>query len=622
MTLSNKPSKDTVISEINTSKENGFNQVEIDKINEMMNWLDEPWLTEVKNYITTNLTQDVISQLSVFKDSIEHSEKSSYWFDSLENGFEDNEIMKDFLDLVWSYIDAKLDWNFTDVEKDNVKLVMLWEIQSKLKISSAIDSIVSDLITPIRDLLHEWKLIKKDDKKAGEKTSEKEEKTTEISEVLEKFSNVCKSFGLEWELKKIDIKIEQINKEKKDNKKEFKFLNDVFYTVNWENKDDEQIFNDIKKQTEDLAIKINTWKEFWNYVADWVDKLPFNLWKHFKDFLRGIAEKFPIFWMFFSIIFWKEFLSESADKNKKATENLKKYAKNDDFPLKNYIKWEDLEKLENDKLKEFYEFMDSKEIDVSKDNFWKELLTWNTKNEEIKNLNVLLKNENWNILEKNENLDTLVSKLNWLNKVYENAEQKKVAEQQAQVESDSKKAKEAQAQADVAIQQAQADKENKIKKAKAEGKTWDDLKAVEAEAEAERVAAEKKAKEDKVKAQKAEEIARKKQQKIDFNNSILGIDKIPAVIKYKWEDLKLDIDNNNIILWENRYRISIMAINMEQFKKIEFKNGSFILNWDNDKKIEKSQIKDLSVKLLKWENFEYKWKTKWWISYTLKIIKV
>lgn len=75
MTLSNKPSKDTVISEINTSKENGFNQVEIDKINEMMNWLDEPWLSEVKNYITTNLTQDVISKLSVFKDSIEHSEK-------------------------------------------------------------------------------------------------------------------------------------------------------------------------------------------------------------------------------------------------------------------------------------------------------------------------------------------------------------------------------------------------------------------------------------------------------------------------------------------------------------------------------------------------------------------
>lgn len=558
-------------------------------------------------------------------------ENKTRGFDELEKNFEKNEATKKFLDLVWSYVEFKLDKNFSDSEKSNIKLIILWEIQKEMQLNSIMWSIVKNLLNPMKDLINNFN----SDKELWNKS---EDITKSIGKIATEFSNIFKELWLESKIKIIDSKIEKINKEKRENKKEFKCLTDVFYTINWVSDaymTEKQLFDNIKLETEKWSKLLNSWVEVWDALVKWIEKLPFNLGDDVKWFLRWLANSFPLLWMIFKLIFWEEFLSVENSKNKKATKNLLGFYKQEKSPLKETkIKEKEIEELKPKKLKSFYELLRLKEIDYTWDNFWEEFLVlWKTKNSKIIELQDLLKNEDWSILRKDESLESFLNRLNWIEEVKNKKGKEKSAKAKAEAEAKIKVKVDAETKLRVAEEikiEAEAEAKTKTKlaleaekRAKTEAKLAKTeaekeeaakkieaarLKAVEAkkfrmlvdEAEAARLKAVEVVEVATLKAKKAAELAEASK---TFEEYLI---EWKIKIWDKLENISINEQNHILKIWNNSYKISIeVVIIWNVLEKISFNNGiiKIIADWEHE-----------SFKWLEVKNLLKELISRWWVE--------
>lgn len=541
--------------------------------------------------------------------------KLKWGFEELKQNFESSEIAKEFFDLIESYIDLKLDKNFSNSEKDKIKLALLWEIESGFNMQAIWKWLLNKVLKPLNAKIEGLK-------------SGNFDGTTNVSdipwmsEIEDSMTEMFDDFWLDLKIKELNEKIEKINVEKESG--EITDLESVLNIINPENASNIS-FETIKAKTTNIINILEPWRNIANSIDKWLDKVPFWLGWMIKDWIKNTIKEGWILGMILWFFFWKEFMDESWNNMKESLKNLENFSKSDDFPLNNNIEWEDIEKLESKKLEKFHKFVNSKEgVESSSDTFWQELLTWNSKNTEIIKLHELLVNEDWKILEKDEDLDVLVDKLNNLEslerKKSEEEENNKINELDTKVQTLSSKP---------IIQKTTSNnssknEENSSKNIWKMPNVWEMKKQIDlARIELKKLPQTEGTKKELIELDKiieqnpdlkniyeieAERI--KIKQKQDFEKSVNNFKKLWGNIIYKWENLKLDIVNNQIELWKNKYSISIIALKKEKFEKIEFINWDFILN-RNEKwewtKITKNQVKELIITLRNEKDFIHNW---------------
>jgi len=566
-------------------------------------------------------------------------------FANLEKNYENNEWIKDVLNFIESDIESKLETElFSAKEIDTIKLTLLNDIFNTISVNWMASSLLSWVLKPLLDVVQE----RKAEQGLGE-TIERGFSTAK--ETITKLKSIYKDFGIDDKMKDIHKKIDTINQNKKKNPTQ-EFWDDSIEGI-LDNTQIKQIaewsiYTGLKTKLDTLSKHIHTWKERWEELVSAVEWLPFG-----EDIVNWLKEfaKDSKFWSFIlTLIFWKEFLDEGSNRAKKSVKNLKVFVKEDGFPLKDNIKEKDVEKLDSQKLSKFYKFLDNKKIpdwekkiDYTNDTFWKELLTWDTKNQQILDLYNMLKWPDWNILKNNEWIDNLVKKLNWLEKVESKKEAKErksrieeltkedkeddpeIAKLKAQLKhnkktidpvkrswalqnedtsSTTKDSLTVVATAEVTsvktkvVKSSEEDKEweskitpekqpTKSTEIKGEEKWWKEFIVVKDTPNANEITKRKEIEAKLARLEAKKDARNKERQHLAFIESVTNVTSLPATIEYNWKPIVVNIENNQITLDWKSYKIGL---------KYTGEDNSVVKRWDN---------------LFKWVKFE------WW---TLKVV--
>ncbi len=411
-----------------------FNQIPKDKQDEFLAQkenLSEP----LKSFV-----EWLKNKINSLKEDVEKN--SLKWgFEELKNNFENSEIAWEFFELIESYIDLKLEKSFSKVQKDKIKLALLWEIESGFNLSAVWEWLMNKVLKPLKQKIDKLKWGDFDDA-----TDTKD--IPWMSEIENSMTEMFEDFWLDLKVKELDEKINKLN-EKKDSW-EITNLKSVLTIINPDNASN-ITFDTIKTKTQKLVWLLGNWKNIANWVQKGLEKLPFGLWDMISNWIKSTIKKGWILWMILWFFFWKEFMDESAWKQKQSLTNLEKFSKNDNFPLNENIKFDEIQKLEPKKLEKFYKYLDLKDIDYTSEKFWQELLTWKSKNKKVIEVYELLKNEDWKILTEKQDLWDLVSKLNWLEKFEGQQEQQEVEQHNQKI------------QQEIQQKKAQAEKQKKAK---------------------------------------------------------------------------------------------------------------------------------------------------------------
>ena len=563
---------------------------------------------------------------------------------------ENNEAMKEFMETIWEYIEYQLDSSFSGPQKDKIKLVLTYSLVKKIENFNPTTNVITWIFSKLKKSV-KWILVKN---------------TEEVKNIKSEFSKSFHVLWIEEFWEEFNKKIEKINtakiNETKNNKNSFSKLWEIWKIISekgknifeWKAEDTilENMKTDISKFWKKLKWFRWTWDKFLKNLDEqevaWI-----NLWESFRSFIsEGIKEwwfMWMVLWFISKLFFGSKEFSESNEKSKKSTENLKKYINTNkkDWVLKKLNFYEsDVSRLENKSLGKFYKFLDWKKIDYTKDNFWENLFS-EKDNSEGKDLKLIkwilaekLSNEKayWDSTIKlieilNSTHDIFIKKENKnnINKIEKN--QKRIAylksKQEWTKEEDVKKPETEKTEIKK-TEVSKTKKEDTTKVATEKTKVKTDKKSKPEEVKTEEV----KNEEVKNELTKEEEVAELKKleeetNKLYFENSINNLS-IPWYIinPENWERLEIKIDWENIKLWDKNYKISIIADiplkwKTEKFKKVEFIDWNIILNWNKENPVNKNQIKELIIKLLNWEEFNYKWIKKWMINveYELNIKK-
>jgi len=84
------------------------------------------------------------------------TQNSKFGFESLEKDFEQKEATKELLDVFGDYVDLSLDSSFSKQEKDNIKLVMLYDIETNIW-ENIFSGISSKLVEPFKKAIENFK---------------------------------------------------------------------------------------------------------------------------------------------------------------------------------------------------------------------------------------------------------------------------------------------------------------------------------------------------------------------------------------------------------------------------------------------------------------------------------
>ncbi len=546
--------------------------------------------------------------------------KDYIWFDDLRKNFEtkEHESIKNLLDLVWGYIDARLSKEFSLQEKNSIKLIIFSQTEKELNLWNLAWKTVEKLLKPLKSMIDSFSL---------------EEKTLE--QAKQNFDQISLEFDNLWlgNLRGIiDKKIEKVNETKKKiPTKNFEKLNDVLdiFNPNREKLNEKDILNKIKEKTNKLSGYLNKSKEIWSDVSNSLDLLPAWFWEYIKDWISKTIKQGWILWFILWFIFGENL--EKNDKFAKPTKNLfNYYQKQESILKKSNIDEEKLKNLEPKKLEKFYKFLENEKIDYQQENFWEELFSWKTKNNKTKKLNDLLKKQNWKILEKNDWIDELLEKLNssWSLYNQEKIKQQELELQQASLNSQNSSEKlvlttTAVSTAQQAIQKAEQNLAQTQAELKKYNQTPEKKQNLESQFKQAQIDLEKAKSIEQEKIRQAE--MAKKQAKIDkqkfqekqFETSINTI-WTNKEIKFEAKTYKIEFQwSNTLVLWDKKYKLSLISLehNIEILKKIE-------LHWNNVMAeyktwiftTEKTQIKTQTLKeILKslLQKNEYEQKVEW-----------
>lgn len=534
----------------------------LNKISDLNSSLDEG----IKSFLKT-LEQDI----KTLKQDIELNDLK-WGFEELKSGFEQNEATKEAISIIEQYIDFKLDDSFNPKQKDAIKLALLWEIISWFNVSTALNDLMNRVINPLKKMLESFNGSKKDGKKP--------EDTKEFSDIQKSMKWMFKNFGFDLKLEKLDKKIDKINSTKQDNS--ITDLKSVLTIIN-PGEASNISFDTIKTEATKIAETLWKWRNTWNDIEKALDKLPFDLGWIIKNWIQWAIEKGWFFWIILWLLFGKDFLDKAWDKRKKSVNNLKEFSKDSDFPLKDNIKYEDLKDLDPKKLEKFYKFIDSKKkVNSSSDTFWKELLTWTTDNEEIKNIYKLLKGSDWKILWENEKLEDLITKLNNLN----------------DLESDKKiKSKLVELSSELSTIEVQIkEREKKVKK-------LNEKENLTEEEKEERGALE-------------EKIEKEEDKKVEIEKKQTELNKTFEELLKKWrikvwsevKNISINENTHNLKIWSTSYKVTIDSwVNAfwnwislwDKLETISFQDGYLTISvWDKEEVFNAGELKNILKELI------------------------
>jgi len=479
----------------------------------------------------------------IIKDTQERTDTLKKWeteFEKLEKNEKYSEELRELMSSLSWYIDTKL-WNwFNKIQKDNIKLVFLDKVSQDINsgwlnnISSTIQKTLNNIASIFSKEKNKWK------------------EDNNVKNKLANFKNEFSNLWLDRYMNDLDEKIENLKEEK--NKKQFNKLATAFSAL-WIKK---KYLNDIK---EDLFKTSKTFEQFWesaSIIQKGADKLW--MWDMLKDFISSLKD-IPIIWPFLMMFFkWFE-KNNWTNKKQKSISNLQTFLENKEKSHLDKIEennnFKNKEKLNPEKLKSFYEYLDTKNIDYSKDTFWEEFLNWKSKNPKIIELNKLLnstqdKKLKWTQL-KDISLEKFIETLNNLWKIEDKKEKEEIIKHNTSIKT-------------------------KIEKAKKEWKTQE-VKNLE------------------------------KQIKHTFEENLAN-----NKIEVNWKLENISIVNNQIKIWENLYNISIMwnivFMKKEFFESISLNNGIITIkaNWEI-KNYNANQAKPILKSLI--NNWNYSQKIPW-----------
>ena len=302
----------------------------------------------------------------------------------------------------------------------------------------------------------------------------------------------------------------------------------------------------------DTANEMWFWWVIWEIIDYLMKTFPF-----LASILWAFKSQFEKWWNWEKTKKSVSNLQTFLEKNKEKSP-LDKIEKNNNFKNK--------EKLSPKKLENFYKYLDTQEIDYSKETFWEEFLNWKSTNPKILELNKLLnstqdKKLKWTLL-KNISLEKFIETLNNLWKIEDKKEKEEIIKHNTSIKT-------------------------KIEKAK---KEW-----------------------------KADEVKNlKKQIKHTFEENLAN-----NKIEVNWKLEDISIVDNQIKIWKNTYKISIMwkilFMEKEVFESISLKNWTVTIkaNWEI-KTYNANQAKPILKNLI--NNWSYSQKIPWKPA-TLKITK-
>ena len=341
----------------------------------------EPKLMETnywKEIFSTEWTP--ISESPKWKEIIKNTQKntkevkkeSNTSFDSISENTEYNKILQELINGTSFYIDSEL-WNdFSKIEKDNIKLVLLSYLTNKV---NNIDLWIIDWITEqLKWFLDFFKNEKDNNKKK------------------EKFKNFFTNLWINWIQEDLDIKINEIKRDKKN--KDFSNLNKAFNSIKSIKKPEWDILKTIKNNLSNTSKKFDKIQVWVNNVKNTFEKMW--MWDILWDLINWLKTEFPFLWKLFEMfMWWWETTSNNSEKTKKSVKNLETFIEKDKekSPLDKIEKnwnFRNKEKLNPKKLETFYKYLDSKSIDYTKENFWEEFLNWTSKDSKIIELHNLL----------------------------------------------------------------------------------------------------------------------------------------------------------------------------------------------------------------------------------------
>ncbi len=557
----------------------------------------------------------VETEVSKLKQELETQKSIEIPFETLEKKFESNDIIKKSLTILSWYIEYKLSSEFNDKEKSKIKTVILWEIINNQWIITKLNSINTNVFIPINDSLDNETITQDKDN---------------IQKWIKAFFDSLK--GLPNGKKEIDEKIKLLEEKKKEEKEksegfEFLTLKSVQDCITGKitNKSEQDIFDEVKNNLNNWILPTLTSStklvENMKGVAKDLPKESKNtLETILKDLFTKLSKEYPVIWFILSFLFWDEFLNQisenSSDKKEKSLQNLQKFKseKWSDFPLKE-IRLEELKTLTKDDLKNFYEFLDSEEIDYSKDNFWEWLLTWKTKNTELKELHdLLLEEEGFEKL----TLKELETKLNGLwkakkektknrkKRIAELKEKKQGVKKVWQEELTKPAKREVFEQEKVGQEVTEQEEKKQSERQQEDGKIIDQ--------KPQQITSEEEEELNRLLEEEEKEKIRNDLNKA-FDKSVANIKKLPAIIiDLDWKETTIDIvwewKDSHIKIWDKEYKITITALgNSGHFKGIEFreKDQKIIINWDEGQAFGIDKITKVLRALLKGETYELSW---------------
>lgn len=558
----------------------------------------EEWKNQVRDYIQKHLKWDSKNELlSLSKDvwnNVELSKKPTFW-EFKEKMWSKNEIMAKLFSISDIYFDLKLkNISLSSSEKENIKLILWDKLLNSINFDDWLWIIVWKISSKINSLSwllwisKQWENTKEFKPEELINTLSNLEKELSINVQSESWNILFWSFDeLIWD------SFESIKNAKLQNKQldSFDKVRELIYHN--DSKFKNITIEDIKNNTLDKIKTFDNLKWVWDKVKWLLDTLPSEFVGEINSFLKEISLQYPILWFILSLFLWEWFLDwfESNWKIKKSLSSLLSLVeKSPSNSLINKIKLEDLKKLEPKKLELFYKYLDEKEIDYSSEDFWQSILTWNTKNEQLLRINMLLKDKDWNVLTKDWDINKFVTKLNSIKKLDINNNNQEIAAKNMninkEIEEKSKKQEELKKQQDLLNQisvEKNTEKKQELINANKEIIETSWLKTSDLS-------------DSTILTKKIQEV---KSQNIQIDNDIKEIElkKEKTFEEYlnewlikvsdKLEKISIDPKNSLLIIWDKHFKLSIQAnifgLSKEVLESVSFEKWLVIIQANNEK---------------------------------------
>ena len=369
------------------------------EINKLFEWLTEEEILQAQAIIEEKIAQTWAVHVSATENlaSLNSTVNSFEW---IKESLSDKEEIWRLFDVFEDYINPKLEV-FTGIERENIKLIIWDHFQDLFSAQGSLGVLINIVSEKVQGSLAPLSEVQ-----AGENGKR------EISEMITAWKKILSSFWEDpdttsWVLEFLDRKLwtnintltEVKNKHPNLDFSKLSVIEQILAGTTdaasiQSMKTNAEISQEIKKRTETIARSFEWKAELGTQLSEMIEDLPVG-WDMIKDAIGALVEKFPILGFLISMFMWEDFLGEFlSGKNKERKEsfdNLIALSEKDSSPISGIFPEGFKDSFDITKLEDFFEYLESNEIDHTKEWFWEELLSGKTQNPKIKELSDTLR---------------------------------------------------------------------------------------------------------------------------------------------------------------------------------------------------------------------------------------